>query len=57
MFIRKNSCTFTKSNEFTCNTPYLNEIAKNHGRLVKKKVNYKRCGNVWTDINEVTVEI
>jgi DNA modification methylase len=55
MFIREELIYFTKSNEFTCNTPYLNEIAKNHGRLSKEKVNYKRCGNVWTDINEVTV--
>ena len=55
MFIREELLYFTKSNEFTCNTPYLNEIAKNHGRLSKEKVNYKRCGNVWTDINEVTV--
>lgn len=55
MFIREELIYFTKSNEFTCNTPYLDEIAKNHGRLSNEKVNYKRCGNVWVDINEVTV--
>ena len=55
MFIREELIYFTKTNNFTCNTPYLEEIAKNHGRLSKEKVNYKRCGNVWTDINEVTV--
>ncbi len=55
MFIREELIYFTKTNKFTCNTPYLNEVAKNHGRLSKEKVNYKRCGNVWTDVNEVTV--
>lgn len=55
MFIREEILYFTKSDDFTVNTPYLEEIAKNHGRLSKEKINYKRCGNVWVDINEVTV--
>jgi len=55
MWIREEIVQFTKSNNYTINTPYLDEIAKNHGRLSKDKVNYKRCGNVWVDINEVTV--
>ena len=55
MFIREEIIYFTKSDEFTVNTPYLEEVAKNHGRLSKDKINYKRCGNVWVDINEVTV--
>jgi len=55
MFIREELIYFTKTNDFTCNTPYLDEVAKNHGRLNKEKENYKRCGNVWSDINEVTV--
>ena len=55
MFIREELIYFTKTNDFICNTPYLDEIAKNHGRLKKGKENYKRCGNVWNDINEVTV--
>lgn len=56
MFIREELIYFTKSQkEFIINTPYLEEIAKNHGRLDKTKINYKRCGNVWVDINEVTV--
>lgn len=55
MFIREEILYFTKSDEFIVNTPYLEEIAKNHGRLDKDKINYKRCGNVWVDINEVTV--
>ena len=56
MFIREELLYYTKSQkDFTINTPYLDEIAKNHGRLDKTKINYKRCGNVWVDINEVTV--
>ncbi|GAA0102407.1 hypothetical protein UT300012_31220 [Paraclostridium bifermentans] len=55
MWIREELIHFTKSNNYTINTPYLDEIAKNHGRLSKDKINYKRCGNVWVDINEVTV--
>ncbi len=56
MYIREELLYFTKSTkDFTLNTPYLEEIAKNHGRLKKNKINYKRCGNVWIDINEVTV--
>lgn len=56
MFIREELIYFTKSQkDFVINTPYLEEIAKNHGRLDKTKINYKRCGNVWVDINEVTV--
>lgn len=55
MFIREELLYFTKTNDFIINKPYLDEIAKNHGRLSKDKVNYKRCGNVWTDINEVSV--
>lgn len=56
MFIREELILFTKQEkDFTLNTPYLDEIAKNHGRLSKDKINYKRCGNVWVDINEVTV--
>lgn len=55
MFIREELIFFTKSEEYTFNIPYLNEIAKNHGRLKKDKINYKRCGNVWCDINEVSV--
>lgn len=56
MFIREELIRFTKQEkDYTINTPYLDEIAKNHGRLSKDKVNYKRCGNVWIDINEVTV--
>lgn len=56
MFIREELLYFTKQIKgFTLNTPYLDEIAKNHGRLKRDKINYKRCGNVWADINEVTV--
>lgn len=56
MFIREELLYFTKSDkDFVLNTPYLDEIAKNHGRLSRSKINYKRCGNVWVDINEVTV--
>lgn len=55
MWIREELVQFTKTNNYTINTPYLDEIAKNHGRLSKDKINYKRCGNVWVDINEVTV--
>lgn len=56
MWIREELAQFTKTEKgYTMNTPYLDEIAKNHGRLSKDKVNYKRCGNVWVDINEVTV--
>lgn len=55
MWIREELVMFSKNKTFTINKPYLDEIAKNHGRLPRDKVNYKRCGNVWTDINEVTV--
>lgn len=56
MWIREELVQFTKQEkDYIMNTPYLDEIAKNHGRLSKDKVNYKRCGNVWVDINEVTV--
>jgi len=56
MWIREELVQFTKQErDYTMNTPYLDEVAKNHGRLSKDKVNYKRCGNVWVDINEVTV--
>ena len=56
MWIREELVQFTKQEKkYTVNIPYLDEIAKNHGRLSKDKINYKRCGNVWVDINEVTV--
>jgi len=56
MYIREEILYFTKSiKDFVVNTPYLDEIAKNHGRLKKDQINYKRCGNIWVDINEVTV--
>ena len=55
MFIREELLMFTKTENYTLNTPYLDDVAKNHGRLKKDKVNYKRCGNVWVDINEVSV--
>lgn len=55
MWIREELVSFVKNKNHTINTPYLDEIAKNHGRLSKNKINYKRCGNVWIDINEVSV--
>ena len=55
MYAREELLFFTKSETYTMNTPYTDDIAKNHGRLSKDTVNYKRCSNVWSDINEVTV--